>query len=295
MPDDKPEDDQEDNEQEKQEEQPADNNQSKKTKDSKTQSSAESGTIQLSVRSLVAGVFVLGIALGFSGGVLTSGGNSLMAPQTGNDAPSPSQAEDTNNNQQADTVDMTKIDMEGEPVLGEDDAQVTMVIYEDYQCPFCKRFETETFPQIKSNFVDTGDVKVVWKDFPAPSLGHDWAEPAAAATECVYREGDNEAFWNVNKKIFEQAKTLTRGEDEFTTENIQSRIKEFASEEGVSESAIQSCIDNDNPMQEVNGDKQGIQAITSSIGTPTAIINGKKVVGAQPYPQFESVIEEELS
>ncbi|NMJ77255.1 thioredoxin domain-containing protein [Nanohaloarchaea archaeon] len=265
-------------------------------KDSGTQQeedSSQSGTVQLSVKSLVAGVFVLGVAVGFAGGVLTGNGG-LMIAQPGNDAPNPSQAEETGS-QETDTVDMSKIDMEGEPVLGQEDAPVTMVIYEDYQCPFCKRFETQTFPKIKSNYVDSGDVKVVWKDFPAPSLGHDWSEPAAAATECVYREGGNEAFWNVNKKVFEKAKTLTRGEDEFTTENIQSRIKEFASEEGVSESAVQSCIENDNPMQEVNEDKQGILGITSNIGTPTAVVNGKKVVGAQPYPQFETVIEEELS
>lgn len=252
----------------------------------KTESSGSTGTVQLSVRSLVIGVFVLGIAVGFAGGVLSTEGASLLGEQPNNQAPG--------QDQESETVDMSQIDMEGEPVLGEADAPVTMVIYEDFQCPFCKRFETETFPQIKENFVDSGQVKVVWKDFPAPSLGHDWAEPAAAAVECVYRQ-DNDAFWNVKEKVFSQAKTLTRGEDEFTPENIQTRIKDFASEEGVSSSAVQSCIDNGNPMDEVNQDKQNILSITSNIGTPTAIINGEKVVGAQPYPQFESTINEALN
>jgi protein-disulfide isomerase len=182
--------------------------------------------------------------------------------------------------------------MGGEPVLGEEDAPVTMVVYEDFQCPFCKRFETESFPQIKSNYVDSGQVKVIWKDRPIPQLGHDWAEPAAAAMECVYRQ-DNDAFWNVKDELFSQAKTLTRGEEEFTPENIQSRIVTIASDEGVSSSAVQSCVDNGNPMDEVNADSREAQEIGAS-GTPSFFINGNKVVGAQPYSSFETTIEEEL-
>lgn len=188
-------------------------------------------------------------------------------------------------------VKMDNLEFEGEPVLGEEDAEVTMVMYEDFQCPFCKRFETQTFPKIESNFVDSGEVKVVWKDFPAPSLGHDWAEPAAAAMECTYRHGGNEAFWEVKDKLFEEAQTLTRGEEKFSPENIQDNIIQYADNQGANTSEIRSCIENENPLEEVKEDKQGILEATENIGTPTAIINGKKVVGAQPYPQFKSAIE----
>ncbi|MFB6116038.1 MAG: DsbA family protein [Candidatus Nanosalina sp.] len=263
------------------------------TENREEKDSGSPGTIQLSVKSLVTGVFVLGLAVGFSGGVLTTQGTNILGNMIGQG--SPSQPSGANNQQNTDKIDMSKIEMEGEPVLGDSDAPVTMVMYEDFQCPFCKQFETQTFPQIKENYVDTGKVKVVWKDFPAPSLGHNWAEPAAAAMECVYREGGNEVFWKVKDKIFSQAKTLTRGEKEFTPENIQERIKEFAAQEGASKSAIQSCIENGNPMEEVSSDKQGILNLVSQMGTPTAIIDGQKVVGAQPYSNFKQKIENALN
>ena len=253
------------------------------------ESSGSPGTVQLSVRSLVIGVFVLGIAIGFSGGVLTSGNSAnLLGTISGDgsqDSPQPSNNQ--GNQQETQNVDMSDVEIEGEPVLGDSDAAVTMFVYEDFQCPFCKRFEEGAFQQIKSNYVDTGQVKVVWKDRPLPQVGHEWAEPAAAAMECVYREGGNQAFWNVKEKVFANQNTLS-------TSNIQSQIKTWASEEGVSESSVQSCLDNGNPMEEVNQDSRQGQNIGAG-GTPTAFVDGEKIVGAQPYSNFEQKIENALS
>ena len=177
------------------------------------------------------------------------------------------------------------IETEGEPVLGEEDAEVTIVVFEDFQCPFCKRFEENAFPQIKSNYVETGEVKVVWKDRPLPQL-HPWAEGAAAAMECVYREGGNQAFWDTKNKIFSN-------QADISTSNVESQIKSWAAEEGVSESEVQSCLGDDNPMEEVNADStEGENAGAS--GTPTVFVDDQKIVGAQPYSNFESAIETEL-
>ncbi|MCJ7478703.1 MAG: DsbA family protein [Candidatus Nanohaloarchaeota archaeon QJJ-7] len=199
-----------------------------------------------------------------------------------NDDPSPTQNEAVE-----DTIDPSEISLEGEPVLGQSDAPVTMVIYEDFECPFCKRFEENAVPQIVSNYVDTGDVKFVWKDLPLPERVHPWADDGAAAMECVFREGGDDAFWNVKDEVF-------ANQDQITESNVYDNIKQYASEEGVSESAIQQCLDNDNPMDEVNADKQGADSVGAT-GTPTVFINGKKIVGAQPYSVFESVIDSELN
>ncbi len=145
-----------------------------------------------------------------------------------------------------------------------------------------------------SNYVDSGDARLVWKDIPLPQLGHDWAEPAAAAMECVYREGGNDAFWAVKDELFDTAKTLTRGSDEFTPDNVQSRIMDMAENQGVSRSAVSDCIENGNPMEEVRQDKSDAQTLGVS-GTPTILINGQKVVGAQPYSAFKQVIDSQLS
>ena len=255
--------------------------------------------ISITPRQFGASAFTFGLLLGLVlGGIGTSvlgtSQNTIEAAPSGNTDNADNNGNTGNQGPESlDTVVMSNIETEGEPILGEEDAPVTMVMYEDFQCPFCKRFETETYPQIKSDYIDEGKVKVVWKDKPIPSLGHDWAEPSAAAMECVYRQ-NNDAFWNVKDELFSQAKTTTQGEEEFTPDNIQPRIIEMASEEGVSSSEIQSCIDNENPMNEVNADSQEADEIGAS-GTPTFFINGKKLVGAQPYSRFETVIEGEIN
>lgn len=171
---------------------------------------------------------------------------------------------------------------EDEPVMGSEDANVTMVMYEDLQCPFCKRFESDTFPKIESNYVETGELKVVWKDFPMPQI-HNWAEDAATTMECVYREGGDETFWSVKDKVFEN-------QDGITESNVKSKIKFWAEEEGLESSAVDSCLENENPLEEVNEDTdEGREAGIS--GTPGFLINGEKVIGAQPYSRFQQTIE----
>lgn len=238
---------------------------------------------------------LLGLALGGLGGAAFTG----MLQDSTESAPAPSPTENTgetgNTGDNADTgspgreteeVDMSDIEMEGEPLLGEEDAPVTMVVYEDFECPFCKRFEEGAVPQIVSNYVDTGQVKIVWKDRPLTQL-HPWAKPSAEAMECVYREGGKEPFWNLKDQIFSN-------QNQLSTDNAQSQIKSWAAEEGVSESAVQSCIDNGDAMSEVEADSTEGQELGAS-GTPTSFVNGQKLVGAQPYSRFETVIEEELT
>lgn len=243
----------------------------------------------LSASHALVGVFLIGLVTGGFGYSLMD--STLMSDQAqmveSDNNPQPSGNQDTQDQAPStDTVSMDQIEIEGEPVLGDENAPVTMVIYEDYQCPFCQRFEQNTMPQIVSNYVDSGDVKVVWKDLPLPQLGHEWADPAARAMECVYRQ-DEAAFWEVKKSVFDNQNVIT-------SQSVVSDIKGYASQQGVSESAVQSCLDNENPMDEVNSDSQEARDLGVN-GTPTIIINGQKVVGAQPFSRFESVIESELN
>lgn len=249
---------------------------------------------QLSAVHALVGVFLIGMVTGGMGyAVLDDAGviGQQQSLESNTDTnPQPTGNQDTADQEptqpDTETVNMDQINMEGEPILGDQNAPVTMVLYEDYQCPFCKRFEQNAMPQIVSNYVDSGQVKVVWKDMPIPQIGHDWAEPSAAAMECVYRQ-DNQAFWDVKNLVFENQGSITLS-------NVESKIKDWASQEGVSSSAVQSCIDNGNPMDEVNTDVQEAKKVGAN-GTPTIIINGEKIVGAQPYSQFEAVIESKLN
>jgi protein-disulfide isomerase len=179
----------------------------------------------------------------------------------------------------------SEISLEGEPVLGEEDAPVTLLIYEDFECPYCEQLEMNAMPEIVDNYVETGKVKLVWKDRPLSRL-HPWAADAAATMECVYREGGNDAFWPVKNQIFENQKSIS-------TSNVQSKIKQWAANEGVSESAVQTCLDNGNPMEEVNNDSSNGRAAGVS-GTPTVFVGDEELVGAQPYSRFKNVIDQQL-
>lgn len=216
------------------------------------------GNVDLS--HAIIGVFILGIIIGFGAGV--------ASPMN------------LNQGQENGDTDRT-FTTEGEPVLGDEDAPVTMVVFEDYECPFCKRFEEGAFPQIKEEYVDSGQVKVIWKDYPLRI--HPWAGPSAMAMECVYRE-DNAAFWEIKKDIFDQ-------QSELSVENAESKIIGWAEREGVSNESIQTCMDQDSVVSEIEGD----MTEGGRLGTPTAFINGQKISGAQPFSQYQKVIESELS
>jgi len=86
-----------------------------------------------------------------------------------------------------------------DPSIGSDDATVTLIEFTDYQCPFCARHFTQTFGQIKSNYIDTGKVKYVSRDFP---LGfHQHAQKSALASECADDQGK---FWEMHDVLFQK-------------------------------------------------------------------------------------------
>lgn len=271
--------------------------------------SSDEDRLQIPIRMALIGVFVLGVAVGLSSGLLISGssldlGMAESINGDGTDNANPSGADNSGSQDDSSTVDVSTIEKSSEPVLGESDAPVTMVIYEDFQCPFCKRFETGAVQQVESEYVESGQVKLMWKDFPLPQLGHDWAEPAAETMECVYRQ-DEDVFWNVKDTIFQNQETVTRS-------TAQDQIIGWASSEGVSESAVRSCIQNENPMEEVNADKQEGQGFDTVVqtqrgpspfvsGTPSSVIyaegdsEGTPIVGAQSFSTVQQAIDSKLN
>lgn len=85
------------------------------------------------------------------------------------------------------------------PGLGNKDAKVTIVEFSDFECPFCRRFFTETFSQIKKEYIDTGKVVTYYRHYPLPF--HPLAQPFALASECANEQGK---FWEFHDKIFKE-------------------------------------------------------------------------------------------
>ncbi len=182
-------------------------------------------------------------------------------------------------------ISPSDIDMEGEPTLGDEDAPVTVIEYGDFQCPVCQNFESQVFHQLKSEYIDSGQVKFVWKDFPLTQI-HDWAQIAASTQECVYQQ-DEDAFWAVKEKIF-------ANQGDLTVSNAQSQIVSWAEEEGVAESDVEACMANENPINEVQSDLGEGQSLGVQ-GTPTVFIEGQRLRGLNSYGQYSQIIESELA
>ena len=172
----------------------------------------------------------------------------------------------------------TSISVDDDPTKGSESAPVTIIEFSEYQCPFCKRFFDQTLPLIEENYIKTGKVKYVFRDFPLSF--HEYAPKAAEAAECA---DEQDKFWEYHDKLFENQNAL----------GIES-LKQYAIELNLNTVKFDSCLDSGIMASEVQKDfSDGSEYGVS--GTPTLFINGVKVVGAQPYSVFEEIIEQELN
>ncbi|NQV92014.1 DsbA family protein [Candidatus Woesearchaeota archaeon] len=170
--------------------------------------------------------------------------------------------------------------------LGKKDAPVTIVEWSDYECPFCERFHSQTLDQIKSQYIDTGKVKFVYRDFP---LGfHDpLATQEAMAAECAREQGDDKTYFDFHDLIFKTTKSNGNG--------LQvSQLYDMADTLGLNKAKLIECIDSGKYKAEIQKDIQD-GAAAGIQGTPGFIINGKLVSGAQPFSVFKQVIDAELA
>ncbi len=178
--------------------------------------------------------------------------------------------------QQPEQVPRTEVTVDDDTVKGSPDAPVTIIEFSDFQCPFCTRFYQNTLPQIQQQYIDTGKVKFVYRDFPLSF--HQDAQKAAEAAECAGEQGK---YFEMHDKLFDtEALDVTS-------------LKQHAVDLGLDTDEFNDCLDNDEMAAEVQKDFQdGQQAGVS--GTPAFFINGQLVSGAQPFSVFQQIIDQEL-
>ncbi len=169
-------------------------------------------------------------------------------------------------------------------IKGNPNAQILIVEYSDYDCPFCKSFH-DTMTRIMDEYGVSGKVAWVYRQFPLAQL-HPNAERISLTALCVGKLGGNDAFWDFSDLVFTE-----RGTNEPT--NI-SKLPEYAEKVGVNKEALVDCLESgeQDPVlaQSLNdGVKAGIQ------GTPQSfVIVGNQLApieGAQPYTVVKSIID----
>jgi len=160
------------------------------------------------------------------------------------------------------------------PVKGPSGAKVTVVAFSDFQCPFCSR-AVPVMKQIEDEY--KGKVKIAFKQLPLPF--HDKAHLAAEAALAANEQGK---FWPYHDKLFANQQALDRP-----------NLEKYAEELGLNMTKFKAALDSGKFKDKVDSDaKEG--AAVGATGTPTFFINGTKVVGAQPFDQFKTVIDAEL-
>jgi protein-disulfide isomerase len=176
---------------------------------------------------------------------------------------------------------IVEVNYEDAPSKGNKDAPVVLVEYTDYQCPFCERHFTQTYSQIVSQYVDTGKVLYVSKDFPLNNI-HPQAQKAAEATHCVRDQLGDDGFFKMHDLLFQNQASL----------NV-ANFKKWAREVGADGSEFDGCLDSGKNAGIVAKNLQEGQA-DGIRGTPGFLINGKALSGAQPFSAFQQAIESEL-
>lgn len=166
--------------------------------------------------------------------------------------------------------------VDDDPFWGSEDAPVTIIEFSDFQCPFCSRFFSQTYPQIKQEY--EGKVRFVYRDFPLTSI-HENAQKAAEAAECADEQGK---FWEYHDMLFSNSQALD-----------DASLKSYASQLGLDSNAFNQCLDSGKYTEEVQKDYQ--EGISYGVtGTPAFFINGVSIIGAQPYANFKAVIDAAL-
>jgi protein-disulfide isomerase len=183
-----------------------------------------------------------------------------------------------------------QIGLDGAAAYGAPGAKVTIVEFSDYQCPFCAQYSNDTFPQLEREYIDTGRVRYVFRDFPIEGA-HPQAFKAHEAAHCAGEQGKRR---EMHKKIFSNQRTMDVND-----------LTAHAVALGLDKAQFEKCLGQGMQASKVrSGLSAGAEAGVR--GTPTFFVGltepnssklkaVRRIVGAQPYGAFKAAIDELLS
>jgi protein-disulfide isomerase len=166
--------------------------------------------------------------------------------------------------------------------LGNPNAELTVIEFADFQCPFCGRWHEDVFPELKKDYIDTGKVRFVYKNLAF--LGKE-SEDAANAALCAKEQGK---YWEYHEKLY----TSQNGENQgaFAIDIL----KKWGAELGLNAAQFNNCVDSGKYASQVDADTA--EANSNGLNsTPSTLVGTKPIIGAQPYATFKTAIEEALA
>jgi protein-disulfide isomerase len=265
-----------------------------KKEEEKVLKTKEKGEMQSRGAWIIAGSILLG-GLIISASILSSSGafqkgtgsgSAAVQQPTGNPAPTAQQPDKPSG--------PVKVSVDNDPVMGDKNAPLTLIEFSDYECPFCKRAFTDVLPELKKAYIDTGKVKLVYRDFPLSF--HANAEKEAEAAECARSQSNDAMYFKFHDQIFTQSTVGGTG-------LALTQLPVIAKNLGLNVNQFQQCLDSGKFKDEVakdiaDGSAAGVSGTPSwIIGTSSkdGQIEGQLIVGAQPFSAFKTIIDEKLS
>jgi protein-disulfide isomerase len=169
------------------------------------------------------------------------------------------------------------------PSFGPKDAKVTIVVFSDFECPYCRELAKTLRDNIPQKYPK--EVRVIFMDFPIPAM-HPWAHTAAEAAHCMENQKPG-AFWAYHDWIFENQGGID-------PTSVKSKSLEFARQQGLDVLQVSSCMDAHTMASEVDQSKALGQSLQVD-RTPTMFINGRMIPSALPWDALDMVIKMELN
>ncbi|HEV2990338.1 MAG TPA: thioredoxin domain-containing protein [Candidatus Angelobacter sp.] len=183
---------------------------------------------------------------------------------------------------------MDKIDLSGRPIRGAEKAAVTMVVYDDYQCPFCARMYVDLVNQVMNGYQNY--VRIIVKDFPIVEA-HPWAMRAAIDSQCLARQ-NSAAYWDFSDYVHTHQQEVNTRFKEHTGDMpyaLDTLAAEIGQRHGANAAELQACL--------ARQDKTPVEASMAearSLGvsaTPTMFVNGEEVEGVLSAAALKLLID----
>lgn len=184
--------------------------------------------------------------------------------------------------QDVDAAELAKPVPLGDMVLGSANAPVTMIEYASLSCGHCAAFHTDTYPVIKAEYIDTGKVRFIFREYPLDLQG----AAASLVARCI-GNGDPQKYHDAASKLFAT-------QDQWVRSDTAERLRYIAKQSGLDDDAFNACMGN---QAMVDGLKLGMAHANARLkvdSTPTFFVNGTPLRGAWPVGEFRKLIEAKL-
>jgi protein-disulfide isomerase len=178
--------------------------------------------------------------------------------------------------------DLDKLKTEFQPSFGTPGAPVVLVVFSDFQCPYCR----EEAKLLRTNLPTAypKQVRLYFKDYPLEQI-HVWSKPAAIAGRCIFRQNPA-AFWDYHDWMFEH-------QTEITAENLKAKVLEFAKGKEIDTLQLTRCMETKATEAEVAKSVAEAQSLKIT-GTPALFVNGRRIPNGIGWPELRQVIDYEI-